>query len=347
MNINILSNKISWFGKYSGYECLTDYFPKNGRLVITKPNDLVFNKLVGKIFRTYKGWEDISPTDIYAELNFFRRAGLNNISHILYLESHVHALKMVKNNRHKLVGTIHLPISQWTEERLEMLADLDNAIILYDEEIAEFSKYINREKIQVIKHGVDIDFFKPGDISAVKKNKILFVGHYLRNFHMFMEVYDIVRKDIGDVIEFHFIIPSFGRDKEIIQKITTLKNVFFHEGLSDEALLDFYQTSYLLLMPMTDSGANTAIVQALGAGLPIVTTDVGGIRSYGGGEVFPVVTNNSGLEMAELFAKYYYDNDFRNSIAEKQRQFAMEKLDWNLIARQHISCYESILSSGK
>ena len=46
------------------------------------------------------------------------------------------------------------------------------------------------------------------------------------------------------------------------------KNVFFHENLSDEGLLEQYQTSNVLLIPMNDSGANTAIVQALAAGLP-------------------------------------------------------------------------------
>ena len=78
-----------------------------------------------------------------------------------------------------------MPISRWTEDSLQKLSYLDNAIILYEEEVNQFSNYISREKIHVIKHGVDIDFFKPGNPALVQKNKILFVGHFLRDFEMF------------------------------------------------------------------------------------------------------------------------------------------------------------------
>ena len=43
---------------------------------------------------------------------------------------------------------------------------------------------------------------------------------------------------------------------------------------------------------MNESGANTAVVESLACGLPIVTTDVGGIRNYGGNDLFPIVNNN-------------------------------------------------------
>ena len=162
---------------------------------------------------------------------------------------------------------------------------------------------------------------------------------------MFLAVYELIRKDIGDVVEFHFIIPSCNRKIPAIQKILELRNVSFHEGLSDEQLLEFYQTSYLMLMPMNDSGANTAMVQALATGLPIITTDVGGIRSYGGGDIFPLVENNANEAMADLFRKYYHDMEYRNVISENIRRYAIRELDWNLIARQHIKVYESILEN--
>lgn len=343
MKLNILSNKIGWFGKFSGYECLTEYFPKDVSLQITRSKKQFFQKAFGKLIQKYRKWDGTSTSEIFAEFSFINKMSNRNMSHILYLEGHLHILPLIQKKKN-IVATIHLPISQWSEEKLQKLTYLDNAILLYKEEKDEFGKYIPPEKIHIIKHGIDIDFFKPGDPTLVKKNKVLFVGHFLRDFEMFMKVYYLILdSDFAKTLEYHFIIPEAFRKIPELAPIVNSRTVFFHGGLSDEELLEFYQTSYLLLMPMIDSGANTAIVQAIAAGLPIITTDIGGIRSYGGGEVFEVIKRNDYEAMTALFIKYYNDSDFRNSVARKQRNFALKQLDWNNIAKQHFTVYKTIL----
>ncbi|SHG21729.1 Glycosyltransferase involved in cell wall bisynthesis [Flavobacterium segetis] len=342
MKINILSDKILWFGKYSGYECLTNYFSNEVSIYLITSNYIFLNKIFGKFIKLYLKWSHISHPQAFAEVSFLRKVKSKDVSHILYLENHLHILTLLNKNKEKLIGTIHLPFKHWSKKQLSLLSNLSNAIILYDEEVANFAPYISLDNIHVIKHGVDIDFFKPGENVEIKKNKILFVGHFLRNFEMFYEVYQILKKKFNNELEYHFIIPTSHRHPNILKKIIDLPNTFFHEGLNDDELLEFYQSSYVLLMPMNDSGANTAIVQAIAAGLPIITTDVGGIRSYGGEEIFPVVANNASEEMAKLYIKYYTDTNYRNYISLKQRQFAIEQLDWNLISEKHLRLYKLI-----
>lgn len=188
MKLNILSNKISWFGKYSGYECLTNYFPSNIEAELIFPKDKFFQKLIGKLVQKIKRWNNIRPSEIFAEIEFFNKLFKASASHILYLESHIHCLE-IQHHSTNLIGTIHLPFNQWKLENLKKLALLANAIVLYEEEIPLFSKFIGPQRIHYIKHGVDIDFFKPASKEIVEKNKVLFIGHYLRNFKMFYEVY--------------------------------------------------------------------------------------------------------------------------------------------------------------
>jgi glycosyltransferase involved in cell wall biosynthesis len=343
MKLFILTNKISWFGKHSGYECLTEYLPKNIKLNITKSKSNLFNKFVGKLIQNYTKSCAINPSEIFAEVSFINKISSKNISHILYVDNRTHILPKIQKKSNKVIGTIHFPMSIWDEDRLQKLTYLDNAIILYKEEVDKFSKYISRDKIHIVRHGIDIDFFKPGDSTLVQKNKILFVGHFLRDFEMFIKVYNLLQEqNFGKLLELHFIIPKHFRNIPVLNTLSNLNNIFFHENLSDEELLEFYQTSYLMLMPMIDSGANTAIIQAIATGLPVITTDVGGIRTYGGGEIFEVVNRNEFKNMANLFTKYYNDSDFRNHISMKQRNFALEQLDWNSIAKQHLNIYETI-----
>jgi glycosyltransferase involved in cell wall biosynthesis len=76
-----------------------------------------------------------------------------------------------------------------------------------------------------------------------------------------------------------------------------------------------------MLLPMNDSGANTAVVEALSCGLPIATTDVGGIRDYGGEDLFPIVANNDDASMVALVSQYLNDAEFHCTISERCRFF--------------------------
>lgn len=99
-----------------------------------------------------------------------------------------------------------------------------------------------------------------------------------------------------------------------------------------------------MLLPMNDSGANNSVVEALACGLPIVTTDVGGIRDYGGFSIFPIVQNNDDDAMVALIERYLGEPDWRKSIARTIRQFAVRELNWPKIAKQHLRTYAELMS---
>jgi glycosyltransferase involved in cell wall biosynthesis len=94
---------------------------------------------------------------------------------------------------------------------------------------------------------------------------------------------------------------------------------------------------------MNDSGANTAVIEALSCGLPIVTTDVGGIRDYGGGDVFPIVDNNDDDAMVGLIEDYLSRPSLRQEASARCRSFAETKLAWPLIVQKHLDLYRKIM----
>ena len=98
------------------------------------------------------------------------------------------------------------------------------------------------------------------------------------------------------------------------------------------------------MLPMRDSGANTAVVEALACGTPLVTTDVGGIRDYGGGTLFPVVKNDDDDAMVDLVNEYLNSSTRRNEVSRACREFAVTQLAWPIVAQQHLKTYESLAS---
>jgi len=73
-----------------------------------------------------------------------------------------------------------------------------------------------------------------------------------------------------------------------------------------------------------------------------VTTDVGGIRDYGGGNLFPVVANNDDDAMIALVEQFLNRPMWRDEISRAGREFAVNKLAWPLIAQQHLETYEAL-----
>ena len=146
--------------------------------------------------------------------------------------------------------------------------------------------------------------------------------------------------------EFRFDI-LLGKEKRNIEGLSQLAdhpNVSWHENLSDIKVRELNQQSYLLLLPMNNSGANNAVTEAMACGLPVVTTDVGGIRDYGGGFLYPVVPNNDDDSMIDIIEQYLAKPGWRDEVAKKCRQFAEQNLAWPIIAQKHMEVYKTLMS---
>jgi glycosyltransferase involved in cell wall biosynthesis len=157
---------------------------------------------------------------------------------------------------------------------------------------------------------------------------------------MFSRLVPRILEQFPDVI-FDMVVPQHARTEPGLASLQKYQAVCWHQDLTDEALRSLYQSSTLMFMPMEDSGANTAIVEALACGLPIVTTDVGGIRNYGGLTVFPLVANNDDDACLDLLEQYLAQPELRQAVSAACRLFAEKHLAWPIVAKEYILAYKS------
>jgi glycosyltransferase involved in cell wall biosynthesis len=200
---------------------------------------------------------------------------------------------------------------------------------------------VGKCQVQFVHHGVDTEFFKPDPSRRSGPPRILYSGVYLRNEAMLVRAVKRLA-DKGRQVHFDLLVPQHRRNSPTLWPLLGHPAVSWHGGLNDNQLRALYQNAHLMLLPMNDSGANTAVVEALASGLPVVTTDVGGIRDYGGGSVFPLVANNDDEAMISLVEQYLENTSWREQTGRDCRAFAETHLAWPLIAQRHLNIYQGL-----
>jgi glycosyltransferase involved in cell wall biosynthesis len=163
----------------------------------------------------------------------------------------------------------------------------------------------------------------------------------MRDFQMLYRVIVGLHREHPE-LRFHLVVDGHARQQDGLVQLQNHPAVQWYEKISDEQLKQLYQHSYLLVLPMENSGANNAVVEALSCGLPIVTTDVGGIRDYGGGLLFPVIPAGDDKSMIALVKRYLVEQAWHTNVSMACRNFALEHLSWPMIAQQHVDFYKKL-----
>jgi len=244
----------------------------------------------------------------------------------------------------KFMATAHQPPSWWKINfDPNLVKDLDGLIVMSQEQKVFFEKYLS-SKVFFVPHGVDYDFFRPK--RDKKKNntifKCLFVGHWLRDVETLIKVIQLINQAKND-ISFDIVYSHPKRSINYdLYHIAKFDNVNFYSNLSDIELRDLYQGADLLFLPLLDCAANNAIVEAIATGLPILSTDVKGIKSYVEESFSKLVRPYDYKEMAGYILKYSENREVLSVMSANARNYAKVNLGWDKLARETANVYHSI-----
>ena len=343
--LTLLTKDTGWYGGHSGY------YEQLGRLLerppvqakVIKPKKTLTRKVIGKVAGIVNGYRVGMPYrnayDSFADLElFFRIRFLKaKLSCILNMDDHWALVKYWGKVPRSLVGVIHIPTSQWSPERVELCKKLRSAVVLWEREIPIIEEFVGAGRVAFVPHGIDTTFFHPGNEQR-KKMSFLSCGQYLRDFDMLKSAFLGIQKTHPES-ELRIIIPE--RFLEVIDLSWTEQNtnVSIISGLSDEELRSEYQQTTALLMPFTDSGANNTVMEAMACGCPIVTNDIGGIRSYGGGSIYPV--GDDADELVEIALKLIDDPAWALEMSQKLRSYSLT-FEWDKVVDLFLSTTQQL-----
>jgi glycosyltransferase involved in cell wall biosynthesis len=330
-------------GLYSGYSRLSSHIAGSQLIheIRNDPRKLGERALV-KLLDTFSGSSWYRLASLKLEYRAWRvmQAGFTGLVHLMWAERDWGFLDQLPISRRNatLCGTFHtppdtLPKVVTAPERLKNFA----ALILMSEVQRPFfeSLGVSSDRIHVVHHGVDCNFFSPSRTHRSEVFTVLFVGNFRRNFGLLAKICRLLEP--YEDITIKLVVP-----KSRIAEFEGHKNVIVESNLSDVELRNAYREASCLLMTLEAATANNAILEAMACGLPIVAENIGGVAEYTGIHSAILCQPGSAGELTDAILTLYRDQSMCARMGEIARARATE-LDWPIVAKRTIAVYEETL----
>lgn len=181
---------------------------------------------------------------------------------------------------------------------------------------------VKREKIKILYNDIDVSRFSILDDSAkitikkelninVERKVILFVHNFspVRNTKLYVANFLEKFYAASDLHGYDFYFIGGGKERKEIEEQTIVmglkENVFFLGALPNNKVHQYYQIADIFINPTGAEGFPRVLIEAMACGLPIVTTNAGGIVDILGSKQLAYMsdvsdTNRFGLNLMKM-----------------------------------------------
>jgi glycosyltransferase involved in cell wall biosynthesis len=202
--------------------------------------------------------------------------------------------------------------------------------------------------------GVDATLFSPdGDnrraaLGLSHKRVVIAVGRLvpIKNTPLLIAAMAKVRERLPNV---HLIVVGEGPQSSALQ--TQIAEL----GLQDAVTLAgyvplvelpaLYRSADVFALSSKFDNSPNVVLEAMGAGLPVVATDVGGVRGFvESGKGADLVPSDDAQRFAEALVGWLESPERRAAASLHNRRVVLERYSWRASARRLLDVYDGVLS---
>ena len=211
------------------------------------------------------------------------------------------------------------------------------SVIANSEGLRELAhRSIPNQKIKVIPNGVDTSEFKPGKAKN-KELTLISTGRLIER-----KGYQYLILALKGLKVKLILIGDGNLNKELKSLAKKNKvNVIFEGSKEHSEIAKSLHRADIFVLPSLNEGMSNSILEAMAAGLPIITTNTGGSKELirGNGYIISKDPKTMTKEIKEII-KIYEDNpEIREKHAKKSREIA-KTMSWPNITNQYLEEYK-------
>jgi glycosyltransferase involved in cell wall biosynthesis len=294
---------------------------------------------------------------LHADEEWFCRAAWRRIASAPHQPDivHAHALYQAARLRRDGIATVinlpGLPNARYFSD----LAAAD-ALVADGWAASHLPAILNRP-VEHVRKGVDTNLFRPdgshmrAELAAAERCVALVVSRLvpIKNVAFAVDAMALAARQQPDLT---LVIVGDGPQRAALEaRVAALRigdRVMFAGRVPHEQLPGWYRSADLFVLPSEFDNSPNVVLEAMASGLPIVATDVGGIREYVragvNGELVP-------LDEAETFAsailRYALNPELARAVGCRNRDEAVARFSWAQSAQALRAVYERIVDARR
>ncbi|OYT53599.1 MAG: hypothetical protein B6U72_05215 [Candidatus Altiarchaeales archaeon ex4484_2] len=213
---------------------------------------------------------------------------------------------------------------------------------------------VSKENVTYIPNGVDTQRFKPTSDKKLLRKRfnipeedliILSLGRLSdsKRPYTLIDVFSLIKKKLGNVT---LVIAGEGelleKTKRLVRK-RNIKNIKFLGYVDHEKdVPDLYACSDYYIMTSKYEGQPLTLLEAMSSGLPCIVSNIPNLKIVEDADCGIVVDFGDEEKASEEIISYIEKNNSNQS--SNARNYALNNLDWEVIAEKYLKEFERVLS---
>ncbi|HBN06083.1 MAG TPA: hypothetical protein DD434_09915 [Bacteroidales bacterium] len=248
-------------------------------------------------------------------------------------------------------------VKQYSKKVASKILDRVNLITVFSESQRQYiGSYEHNilSKIKILPNAIDLDLFKDLDANFCEDEgncfTFLYVGQLIKRkglkwlinaFRLLVDSYDNEK-------QLKLVLVGDGQQREnlekMVKKMGLSRSVDFKGIIKDKAeIAAIYKNSDVFVLPSLSEGFPTVILEAMYFGLPVIATDILGIKEHFESCISLVPPRNA-EKLAEAM-KLLLDPDElfeARKTSKKVKKLIEEKYSWRTLAQEYEKIYKTL-----
>ena len=205
---------------------------------------------------------------------------------------------------------------------------------------------VNEENVNVVLNGIDLDSFTRDERVEQKPYRIITTASAdvpLKGLKFLIEA---MTEIIEEIPEAHLMVLGRAKEKgDIAKQISRLnleEKISFHSGLSQSEVVSLYSSSHICVIPPLYEGFGFGAGEAMACGLPLISTQSGGLKEVIGQEA--VIIEAASSEAIIKAVKDLFSNKEKQLALSRAGRKRMEKeFNWMKAAEAYEKIYSKTI----